>query len=90
MSQVDINLSVSYGKLQRSQRTQHGQNKNIKLNAHLRKNYMLLKPESAGICLCKHSINQDKINNLMTVGNKGIELRVQKIKNSVIACSSFL
>ena len=35
-----------------------------------KKDYMLLKPESAGICLRKHSINLDKINNLMTLLEK--------------------
>ena len=55
-----------------------------------KKDYMLLKPESAGICLRTHSINPDKINNLMTLlGKKGIEVRVQKIKKSLKACTSF-
>ena len=32
-----------------------------------KKDYMLFKPESAGVCFCKHAINQGKINNLTTL-----------------------
>ena len=60
---------VSFGGLLHSQHTQRVQNKNIRLNAHLRKKKQL-HVVKAKICRdlfkCKHSISQDKINSLMT------------------------
>ena len=72
VSQVDINV-FCYKLWRTATLTAHttcSKEKHQTECTYQRKDYMLLKPESAGICLRKHSINPDKINNLMTLLEK--------------------
>ena len=71
MSQVDINV-FCYKLWRTATLTAHTcskQKHQIECTSQ-KKDYMLLKSESAEICLRKHSINPDKINNLMTLLEK--------------------